>query len=123
MDFAAKLRSPSIRDNAEAAILIRTQGANGVEHLLARLRKCQSVDASSDLDLTMNADFRIEADEFKPVRTDTNPERSFAHGIFILDALGFAGDRGAAGDNWCQHAYAPLSHKSRDATTLREIRY
>lgn len=50
MDFAAKLRSPSVRDHADAAIFLQAEGANGAEHLSALLQKCQSIDLTRVLD-------------------------------------------------------------------------
>lgn len=50
MDFAAKLRSPSAKDQSEAAIFLRAEGANGADHLPALLARCQDIDAEGELD-------------------------------------------------------------------------
>jgi hypothetical protein len=50
MDFDAKLRSPSVRDQSAAAIFLRAEGANGAKHLPALLQKCQAIDTTSVLD-------------------------------------------------------------------------
>ncbi len=43
MDFAAALSSDSVRDQSGAAIFLRSQGADGAEHLAALLRCCMAV--------------------------------------------------------------------------------
>lgn len=50
MDFAAKLDSPSVRHQAEAALFLRSEGVNGVTYLPLLLQKCRAIDASKDLD-------------------------------------------------------------------------
>lgn len=50
MDFAANLRSPSVKDHCTAAIFLCAEGANGAEHLPALLRRCQEIDVNGHLD-------------------------------------------------------------------------
>ncbi|MFY7875581.1 MAG: hypothetical protein ACOVQM_09065 [Pirellula sp.] len=46
MDFAAALSSDSVREQADAAIFLRSKGADGAEHLAALLRCCAAVKTS-----------------------------------------------------------------------------
>jgi hypothetical protein len=50
MDFAAKLNSPSVRDQVAAVIFLRSEGARGVMHLSLLLQKCQAIEPSKELD-------------------------------------------------------------------------
>lgn len=50
MDFKAKLASPSLRDQCEAAISVRSEGTAGVEHLPALLDRCKAIDLTNDMD-------------------------------------------------------------------------
>ncbi len=50
MDFAAKLDSSYVRDQSEAALFLRSEGANGLTYLPLLLQKCQAIDSSKTLD-------------------------------------------------------------------------
>jgi hypothetical protein len=50
MDFHTNLSSPSVREQALAAIFLHAEGANGAPHLTALLQSCQAIDTTKDLD-------------------------------------------------------------------------
>jgi hypothetical protein len=147
MDFAAKLNSPSIRDQSAAALFLRSEGAKGITLLPLLLQKCKAIDASKELDRYEEALLGFGASTMSGLITESgfnagdslhdkilrwilestqSPNINVAaHSVYALGGLG--GESSAARERLCDIANSDLrgdedEHVSLRAVALRLVR-
>jgi hypothetical protein len=141
MDFAAKLNSSSVRDQWEAALFLRSEGANGVAYLPLLLQKCQAIDSTEILDrhnetllgfgaMTLggliaesgyNADDPLHNQILQWIIESTNsPNINVAgHSVYALGGLGR--ESSAARERLCEIANADLRGDEHKDVSLRAV--
>ena len=141
MDFTAKLNSPSVKDQSEAALFLRSEGANGITLLPLLLQKCQAIDSSRDLDRYEEALLGFGASTMSGVITDfgfnagdllhdkilrwilestQSPNINVAgHSVYALGGLGR--ESPAARERLCDIANSDLRGDENEHVSLRAV--